>query len=87
MNENHNWISCIDHPKFIEIDRILAANDIKGMGEFYVSEYIGNDNNYLLACTRYGNSFVYYNVNLTSQSIQLTPGKNITTPYENPLIR
>lgn len=77
------WISCIDHPDYIAIAKILAKNKIIGASYFYIQTEEDKNANLTLACTRYGNSFVYYKVSLLKETAILISGRDRVPPYEN----
>ena len=51
------WTDNVDS-NFIDVQKILAKNSIKGCGEFYINEF--EENTFIIACTSDDEHFTYY---------------------------
>jgi len=63
----------------IDFGRILVSNNIVGCGEYKVYKMSPND--YLLACTRDGKNWKYYELKLNEKSVEKYKSININKPY------
>lgn len=69
--------------KSIDIGYVLGLNNITGCGEYYYkwSEDGSSSTTYLVACTRAGDNWSYYKVNVPESSVtSLTPNEAIEEP-------
>lgn len=73
------WISPPDN-RVALLSKVILKKNIHGCGEFHVKEKINSDSEYLIACTPDGNSWMYYEIDLYNETIELYFG-DLKPPY------
>jgi hypothetical protein len=68
--------------ELITVSQALVKNNIRRCGQYQIRFSMFGDGDYLIGCTRDGQNWTYYTVQISSQEVKPITDPTITAPFQ-----